>query len=150
HVDEVQRARLLEGGVDLFERFDGTGDFTAALCKRLGATDVDDAWDLLFEARPRELGAFQDAITAYGSAVRLGTPAHRIERQGDYIRAQVMAASARAAFERTGGPVVLVCGAAHLLGIDHHIAAETPMPSEPPVPGDAHRGIHLVPYDFTR
>ncbi len=131
---------------DLFEHAVPAEDFHAALRQKTGARDDDDLWDRLFELHLRPWRTFFDDTAAYGAMLRKTGPVSAV----DALREATMAAAIRQAQADGAQRVLLLCGAYHLDGITEALADGLAPPEVPPLPREAHHGIHLVPYDFRR
>ncbi|MEL6346834.1 MAG: DUF5682 family protein, partial [Myxococcota bacterium] len=149
-VQQGLAGRLSGAERDLFEAPVVLNVFQQRVMERIGARDEDDLWDLLFEANPRSHAIFLRDIAAYGAALRAASPPASIQTSGDTAREAFMADAARKALAQNGGPVVLVCGAFHLVGIAHALREDIPPPEIQPPPKNTLRGVHLVPYTFQR
>ena len=135
---------------DLFEAPVTHNALHARLLEKVGARDDDDLWDQLFELEHRPHGRFLRDIAAYGLALRAAAAPAQLARSGDAAREAHMAAAVRKALDTHGGPVVLVCGAFHLAGVQQALRDTLPAPTIKAVPKGTHAGAHLVPYDFRR
>lgn len=149
-VEDGLRERLHTAERDLFEAPVSHNAYHQALQARVGARDADDLWDQLFEVSARPHPTLLRDIAAYGMALRAAMAPEDIVRSGDAAREAHMAAAVRAALMEHGGPVVLVCGAFHLVGVHAALLAQSTPPTIPPLPKGTHTGAHLVPYDFRR
>jgi hypothetical protein len=104
-----------ESGGARAEAYFDSGDYVAALCRRLGCRNGFELWDHLFESRlgDTDWRGFLADVGAYCAALRLATSDELIERNGDAARERHMRSMLAATLREAEGAVVAVVGAFH-------------------------------------
>ena len=140
--------------------FQKRGGYMRAVCERLGVDTFNDAWDTLCEVDPHlTLEEYLHRCHALCGHMRLsdGEPA-----APDLAREDHMAGHIRAALVEFDGPVLVVTGGYHSLGLLRLMATDLasrvsdnagsePDPSQGRLaPNVLDRGIALTPYSFDR
>ncbi|MBI1206565.1 MAG: hypothetical protein GC191_04665 [Azospirillum sp.] len=122
------------------------GRFARALVERVGARNVDEVWDRLFESAdggdPRRLFA---EVAAYGLALRRDSPDALLEGDGTRARERTMAAAIRGALDQ-GGEVLAVMGAFHAEAVAAAALGAEPVAAAPGQPGRP----FLIRFSFDR
>ena len=130
------------------DRAAGGNPYVREVCNRLGVESFHDAWDTLFEIEPAtELTDYLRRAHRLCATMRLvegdATP-------GDAARELHMARHVRAALAEFNGPVLVVTGGYHSLGLLELLRQETlPQPGVSALQVED-RGIALTPYSFER